>query len=47
MFEIKETSYTINDALCFVIELNDEVLPFVYETKQDAIDAAELLEFGG
>ena len=47
MFEIKENSYTIDGALCFVIELNDEVLPFVYETKQDAIDAAELLEFGG
>ena len=46
MFEIKETSYTINDALCFVIEQYGEVLPVVYTSKEDAIDAAELLEFG-
>ncbi len=44
MVEVVQTNYTINGKTCFVIESYGEALDeFVYETEQDAIDAAELI----
>ena len=43
-YEVKETSYTVNGRKRYVIEWFGEPLDeFVYGSKQDAIDAAELL----
>ena len=45
MTEVVQTNYTINGKTCFVIESYGEALDeFVYDSEQDAIDAAELLQ---
>jgi len=45
MVEVVQTNYTINGKTCFVIESYGEALDeFVYDSEQDAIDAAELLQ---